>query len=144
MDEDEFVKAGMELMLRPVTDIAENALGLLGGDWLSEKRARNRAKLKAKTEEILKARGAKLDNDLSPSIIAPLLSTAQDEGQEELQNLWAKLLASAMDPKRREGYRREFVQVAKDLEPLDVLVLPYLRESTPLQPTRLMYVSGQL
>jgi hypothetical protein len=123
MDEVDLVKTGMEVMLRPVTEITENALGLMGGDWLSEKRTQNRAKLKLKTEKILKDRGAKLDADTSPSIIAPLLSAAQDEGREELLDVWAKLLASAMDPKRRGGYRREFVDIVKQFEPLDVLVL---------------------
>jgi len=122
MDDSELVKAGMEVMLRPVTEITENALGLAGGDWLSEKRARNRAKLKAKTEEILKARGAELDTDPSPSVVMPLLSAAQDEGREELLALWAALLAAASDPARRSSYRREFVEIIRQLEPTDAAI----------------------
>jgi len=123
MDENELVKTGLEVMLRPATEIAENALGLLGGDWLSEKRTRNRAKLKSKTDEILERRGAKLDTDPSPSVVIPLLMSAQDEGRDELLDLWAALLAAASDPARRKAYRREFVAIAKELEPVDIIVL---------------------
>lgn len=126
MDDQELVKAGMEVMLKPVTDIAENALGLVGGDWLSEKRARNRARLKEKTEEILRSRNAKLDVDPSPTVVIPLLTAAQDEGREELLALWAALLAAGSDPLRRVRYRREFVDIAKELEPLDAVILKEL------------------
>jgi hypothetical protein len=49
-----------------------------------------------------------------------------------------------MDPKRRPGYRREFVQIVKELEPLDVRVLPYLRDATQMSPNRLKVVSDRV
>lgn len=123
MDEKDLMKSGMEIMLRPVTNITENALGLLGGDWLSEKRARNRARLKQETENLLERRNIKLDTDPSPSVVMPLLSAAQDEGREELIKLWAALLAAGSDPALRGSYRREFVDIVKKLEPPDILLL---------------------
>jgi DNA-binding transcriptional ArsR family regulator len=125
----------MEVMLKPVTDIAENALGLIGGDWLTEKRARNRSRLKQKTEEILRSRSATLDTDPSPTVVIPLLTAAQDEGREELLSLWAALLAAGSDPTRRDRYRREFVGIAKRLEPVDAVVLKSLgKQGGRLQP----------
>jgi hypothetical protein len=129
MDENDVVKVGMEVALRPVTEVAENVLGILGGDWLSEKRARNRARLHAETEKVLRKSGAEIDQDPSPNVVLPLLSAAQDDSREELIQIWAKLLATAMDPNRRSLYRREFVDIVKKLDPADALVLQALPPS---------------
>lgn len=144
MDENELIKTGMEVALRPVTDIAENALGLLGGDWLSEKRARNREKLKARTREINAKRGVSPDDDPSPSVVIPLLSAAQDESREEVLEFWAQLLASAMDPDRQASYRREFVGIVKELEPADAIILPMINTTTHLKPTRREFIERTL
>jgi hypothetical protein len=144
MDENDVVKAGMEVALRPLTDIAENALGLLGGDWLSAKRQRSRERLKQETEKILKDRGARMDADPSPSIAVPLISAAQDEDREVLTGMWAKLTATALDPATTKFYRREFVDVAKQLEPVDVLVLPYLLDNAEMRPSRREVIASRL
>jgi hypothetical protein len=123
VEENDLVKAGMEVVLRPITDIAENLLGLVGGDWLSEARRRRREELKRKTEEILRKRDAIADDEPSPTVVIPLLSAAQDEGREELIDLWAALLAAAIDPARKSRYRRQFVDIVKQLEPVDAVVL---------------------
>ncbi len=144
MDESELIKTGMEVALRPVTEIAENLLGLAGGDWISEKRARNRAKLKAKTEEILKQRGVEQPEDPPPSVIVPLLTNAQEEDRDELVDLWARLLAAAMDPSRKRHYRREFVDIVRKMEPLDAAILPLLNDNTAMTPTRREVVASRL
>jgi len=142
-DAKEVVKAGLEIVLRPVTEIAENVLGRLGGDWLSENRARNRARLKAETDEILRRRKVENAQEPPPSIVVPLLTHAQDEGREALVSLWAKLLAAAMDPALAGNYRREFVEIVQQLEPLDVLVLPQLAHAD-LSPSRREYLAKHL
>jgi Abortive infection alpha len=124
--EDALPKSLMELALCPITDIAENALGEIGGRWISETRARNRARLRERTEAILNSRGAEMNAAPSPSTTIPLLSAAQDEGREELLDLWARLLATALNPVSAENYRREFVGIARALEPIDVACLPRL------------------
>lgn len=135
---------GVEVALRPITAVAEDAIGLLGGDWLSEKRRRNRERLRAGAEEKLKARGADVDDDPSPSVINPLLSAAQDESRDELVDLFASLIATAMDPKTRSTYRREFVDIAKQLEPVDAAVLPLFATKEHRNPSRQHYVVEQL
>ncbi|HWU25438.1 MAG TPA: Abi-alpha family protein [Rhizomicrobium sp.] len=140
----ELTKIGMEVALRPVTSNAENVLGVAGGDWLSEVRARNRARLKANTEKILHDRNVKATADASPSIVVPLLSAAQEEGREELQDIWARLLAAALDPSRKHLFRREYVEIVRRLEPLDTLVLRQLNTSTNLTPNRLAWIANRL
>ena len=144
MDDNDLVKVGMEVALKPLTDIAENALGLLGGDWLSAKRERRRAKLREQTEGVLKERGAQMDRDPSPSIVVPLLSAAQDEDRESLAEMWARLTATALNPATRHTYRREFVEVARQLEPIDVLVLPFLAEQSDLMPSRRDFIAARI
>jgi len=106
-------------------------------------RARNRARLRSDTESILKARGAKMDTDPSPTIALPLLSAPQDESRDELIDLWAHLLACALDAARRKNYRRGFVGIAKALEPLDVLVLPILARPGEFAPSKLEFIANE-
>ncbi|MGN6148598.1 MAG: Abi-alpha family protein [Rhizomicrobium sp.] len=128
MDDDgkEVIKIGMEVALRPITEIAQNVLGIAGGDWLAERRRLNREKLSRRTDKILKERGVNAPEEPSPSIAIPLLSAAQEEGREELAELWAKLLATAMDPARKHSYRREFLAIVRELEPLDIRAISAL------------------
>src|ERR1700720_1786155 len=46
---------------------------------------------------------------VSPSLAIPLLRAAYDESRPELQELWAQLIAAAMDPRRVNRVRRSFV-----------------------------------
>jgi len=119
-------RAADEMALLPITAIPEQALGQTGGAWISEQRARNRTRLSRRTGEILKSRGVALDFEASPSVAMPLIGVAQDEGRQELVDLWARLLATALDPSARHHYRREFVVIAAALEPMDLLCLEKL------------------
>jgi Abortive infection alpha len=132
VDETEAFKIGMEVALRPLTDIAENALGYAGGDWLSEKRRLNRETLRHQTDDLLRKRGVEKPEVPSPSIAIPLLSMAQDESRHEMVDLWSRLIAAAMDPAKASQYRREFADIVKALEPLDTRVLLLRRQQATL------------
>lgn len=128
-DGKELIKIGMEVALRPVTDIASDILGVFGGAWLHEKHERIRRRLKEETEEIFRERGVREPQEPSPSVIVPLLTHAQNETREELLRIWAQLLAASMDPTRSHLYRREYVEIVRRLEPLDARVLKRLPTS---------------
>ena len=101
-----------------------NLIGLLVGDWLIHKRVRRWSELQDETRRILDQRDVKEPNDdISPSIALPLIEAALDEDREGLKELWAKLLAAAMDPKRRHLVRVDLIATLKQLEPLDAIVL---------------------
>jgi len=72
--------------------------------------------------QIIAARGA-IREEVSPSIADPLIEAAADEERAELKELWAQLLAAAMDPKRKQFVRADIITTLKQFEPLDARVL---------------------
>jgi len=109
--------------------VPEDVIGILGGDWLRHVRIRNFAKLSQRTEEILKERGIlESVEPVSPSIALPILEGAQAESREELQELWSRLLANAMDRSRAGSVRQSIIDTVKKFDPLDALLLEKLPE----------------
>jgi len=103
---------------------------LAGGDWLHETRIRNKDRLAGRTEELLRGRGTKPEEcEPSPSVIIPLLLTGQDETREELQELFARLIANALDSDRSFSVRRDFIDIVKQFEPVDARLLMEMSKS---------------
>jgi Abortive infection alpha len=103
--------------------IPEDLVGLLGGDRLKVLRAENLARILDKARDRLRARGVKALEPASLSITLPILTAAADESRDELQDIWACLLAAAADPARAKSFRLAFIETAKKLDPLDAAVL---------------------
>ena len=85
----------------------------------------------ARTRERLRDRG--IDPE-PPSLkyAIPILQAAADEENDELQDLWSRLLAAAMDPSRRDAMRQSFITAVKQMDPMDTLVLKAVRDSRGL------------
>jgi hypothetical protein len=82
-----------------------------------------------KMQERIKARKkAESREQPSLSIALPILMAAADESRDELQDLWARLLAAATDPERAQSFRVQFIEVAKQMDPLDAAVLQSARD----------------
>jgi hypothetical protein len=79
-----------------------------------------------RAEEILAKRTAKTSAGVPPRLALEILDAAQDETRDELRELWARLLANAMDRSTCNNVRIEFVAILKQLNPLDALVLQRL------------------
>lgn len=139
----EIIKATADAALAPITKVISDVVGYAGGDWISAKRERIRHKLKENTRRICDDRGCEPTEDPSPAIILPIISAAQDESREELQDIWARLLAAALDPSRNARYRREYVDVVKLLEPNDVKVLVTMKPEQAQQMEQVRLVSEQ-
>jgi hypothetical protein len=122
--------------------LPDHFLGLVVGDWVYHKRIRRWAELQAETEAILAKRGV-AEPEISPSLAMPLILAAVDETRSELKELWARLLANAMDPKRGT-VRLSFIEAVKKLDPLDALVLQKLRDGQNWQPTKRDVFAQQL
>lgn len=115
--------SGVGNFLREVVGtVPADLVGYFGGDWLKVRRAENAAKILEKAQERLRARGTKPERP-SVSVALPILVAGADEDRDELQDIWARLLAAAMDPTRSKMFRAAFINAAKQMDPLDCVVL---------------------
>ena len=105
-----------------VGTVPEDLVGILVGDWLKVRRAENLVRMLRKARERLDERKIETEPP-SISIARPLMIAAADEDRDELQDIWARLLAAAADPARAKSFRLRFITVAKEMDPLDATVL---------------------
>jgi hypothetical protein len=107
-------------------DVPQNLVNYLGGDWLRVRRAENLYKMISRARNRLEA--WRVETPISPSlsVTIPLLRDAADESREEIQELWARLLAAAMDPSKTNLVRQRFAQAIQILDPPDTQVLAAL------------------
>jgi hypothetical protein len=99
-----------------------DAIGLVIGDPLHFVRTAIAAKYDEWLGRILRDRNV-TPEPVSPSLAIPLIRAAYDESRPELQELWVKLMAAAMDRSRSNRVRRSFVDTIQRLDPLDVMIL---------------------
>jgi hypothetical protein len=109
-----------------LADVPADLIGVLGGAWLHERHVRIRERLRQRTEEILEKRRVEKLADISPNVAAALIAGAQEESREELAELWARLLAAALDPATTNAVRHFFFAAAKELDPMDVRLLQHM------------------
>jgi hypothetical protein len=108
-------------------DLPRDLMGLLIGDRVKARRIENAVNFSKKLQERLEAQAAQEPPSLKFAI--PILAAAVDEENEGLQELWARLLATAMDPARRDEMRQTFVETVKQMDPMDALVLEAIRKN---------------
>jgi hypothetical protein len=108
-------------------EVPADLVGVLGGAWLHERHIRIRDALRRRTEQLIRERNVQETIELSPNMAAALFAGAQEESREELAELWARLLANAMDPKLG-SVRHSFIEAVKVMDPTDALVLVELHK----------------
>jgi hypothetical protein len=108
-----------------IGEVPADLVGVLGGAWLHERHIRLRDRLRRRTEQILRERDVQEAIELSPNMAAALIAGAQDESQEELAELFARLLANAMDPSLN-NVRHSFIDAVKNMDPPDAKLLEFL------------------
>lgn len=135
---DEQAKLGQEIVIafRGLGSFLQEALGstprdliaYLGGDWLRFRRAENIAMMMKRTQDRLKECGVTDPEPASLTLALPILRGAADENREELQNLWARLMAAALDPLKSSRVRQGFAEVISKMDPADALVLSFMKD----------------
>jgi len=108
-------------------DVPRDLLGLLIGDKVKVKRAENLFRLWGKAKTRLGEQGIEDPGPVNRKLAIPILAAAVDENSDELQDLWARLLAAAMNPDQSKQGRLGFIGALKTLDPLDASVLKRLR-----------------
>jgi hypothetical protein len=103
--------------------IASGDLGeAVGKSWLSEARKSNRAALQQRTEEILRDRNVWAVSEISPNLATQILEFGQNESRPALIELWARLLANALD-RSRNNVRLSFVETVRQMDPQDAMLM---------------------
>ncbi len=113
---------GGAYLSRMLGTVPEDVVGLLGGDLLRQYRIRNWHRISQKTFNKLDQRGVEQMEPLNAKVIVPLLEAASNEGDETLQDMWAELLANAMDPDCDVSLQRVFIDTLKQFEPIDARI----------------------
>jgi hypothetical protein len=121
----------------------EDIVAVLGGDWIRVKRAENMVKMLRRAESRLNSE--QINIEAAPLKLAiPILRDAADESRDELQELWAELLAAAVDPNRVKDMRSAYVDIAKSLEIDDLSVLRHFAKKTQITAGERSAMSGSL
>jgi len=107
---------------RIIGTVPEDAIGLVIGDPLHAVRTLTAGWYDSKVTEILERREAKVQ-PVSLSVALPLIRGAYDESREGLRDMWAALIAAAMDPDRAGRVRLSFIETLKQFDPLDAITL---------------------
>jgi hypothetical protein len=132
-------------MGRVLGTVPHDAIGLVLGDPLHFVRTAIAAQYDALLDKILTRRNVKHTQPVSPSLAIPLLRGAYDEGRPELQELWAALIASAMDPKRVGRVRLSFIETLRRFDPLDAMILQKRYEQPgDMSPNAVVCIAGML
>ena len=107
--------------------LVEDAIGIVS-DRLKHYRLTQFHTLQTKTNQRLSELGVEKTLPVPPSIAVPLIEAATITDDEEIQDLWAGLMTSAMDPDFKEEIRPAYISIIKDLSPLDARVLQVVND----------------
>jgi abortive infection alpha-like protein len=99
--------------------------GLLIGDHVSEYRKRNLDKIGRKTKKILHDRDVQETQPIPEQIAIPLLEAAQGETRSELQDIFAALLANAVDPNFSGDVRVDFLATIRQWHPIEARIMAH-------------------
>jgi hypothetical protein len=130
-------KLGEEIVkaLRGLGSFVKTALGstpedlvgyYLGGDRLHIRRGENIVRMLYEARARFADMGKKETQPAPLSLALPILQGAADEEREELVDLWARLLASAMDPATRNSVRHTFIAAVKEMDPPDAKIMHHI------------------
>jgi len=104
----------------------ETTVGMLQ-DKLSVTRWERQLRLADRVQQILQERGAGATIlPVPPRLALPIIEKASLETDDYLQDLWARLLASCMDPKQASSVRSAFVGIIQEIEVTDAKALEYI------------------
>ena len=125
----ELVKAGVEAVLKPVTDLidkiagpAAEELGLTIQDQVRVFRFRLQLRLWHEVKQICEEAGIQPQR-VPLKVLLPIVENASLEEDDDLQEIWANLLANAADPRQLSPVLASFVDILKELSAQDVKFL---------------------
>ncbi|MBC2734165.1 MAG: DUF4393 domain-containing protein [Desulfobacteraceae bacterium] len=109
-------------------------IGGIASDQVSYWRYINLLKLKDKVDAIHVERAFEGKTlPIPPRYAIPIIETASTEDNETIQDLWAGLIANAVDSSKRLSMNKRYIRILTDMEPLDAQVLELLMQDFDLK-----------
>lgn len=111
----------------------DEPLNELVGKWVDNKkfdRWENKVKIQDRVNSILKERGCETIRMIPPKLGIPLIDNALLEDDDDLRELWCKLIANSLDSTREFRLKYVYIDIIKSLTPLDALILKYIHEES--------------
>lgn len=122
------IDAGMKLggFFRLVLGDAAIELGGVVKDWATYFRYNNLLKIQDKVFKLHKKRKLEGKTIVIPLRYAiPLIQNASQEDNDDIQSLWAGLVANSTDPNKRLNIQKIYIEILSSLEPIDVQIMLY-------------------
>ena len=121
-----------------LTDKFSNFLGRIFGPSLQDIgdvahlktqywKLKNAVAFQEKVERLLEERGVENIKHINARVGIPLIEAAVNEDRDELQELWAQLMASTISPESFLNAQRSHIEALKEFEPKDAETLSVLR-----------------
>lgn len=99
--------------------------GLIIAEEIKYFRTRRRISLFQKTEKLLKERGIE-PQQVGMKTLFHIVENGSLEDDENLHNKWAQLLATAADPSKSLVYSPAFIEILKQISPIEAEILDKL------------------
>lgn len=106
----------------------ENAAGLIG-DQLEYTRWERRNRLIDKVNEYQQERGLTQFRSIPPKFAIPIIINATLEEDNDLQDMWCKLITNYSDPNFNVEIRYAFIEILKNITSLDAKILKYIYDT---------------
>lgn len=129
-----------------VMSVLGDVFGGLVGDPIHEWRTRNSVRLAEKTANFIVKKTGNLDNlnHLPNGELYSLFEEASKYDEEELQNIWANLLATSLTEKEFVGRLRPLIAIARQMDAFDARTLKALFEYEKIHEKCNSVLSGSL
>lgn len=121
----------------------ENAVGIIG-DKIEFTRWERQNRLIDKVIEEQTKRGLKQFRAVPPKFAIPIVFNASIEEDDELQDLWCKLLTNYSDPNFKIELRYAFIDIIKSLTSLDAKILKYVYDYVKDESERCNYTPSMI
>jgi hypothetical protein len=114
-----------KILHEPITE----AVGIIG-DKLKFMRWQRKLRIVDEVNKTLDQKGVTSTRPIPPKLAIPILEQACLEENNELQDLWCNLIANSLNPNFNLEIRYAFVEVIKNISPLDAKILRYIYDTT--------------
>ena len=103
---------------------AKETSGMLG-DSMKFYRWKRQIRIVDKVNKILEDRGTEKTIPIPPKFAIPILQNASLEDEDNLQDIWIRLISNSMDPDFEGELRFAFIEIIKSLNSLDASILDF-------------------